>query len=119
MGPVADLSTAGWLNGASIADELTLLTQGIANPVQMVRGQLVLHHRNIPELYGVETRGLNQALERNVGRLRVGMMATLTKHGAATVFPLLIKERKLLPIPGNFPPDSRHQAIRKKSSAIS
>ncbi len=47
--------------------------------ILMVRGQKVLLDRDLPTLYGVETRALNQAVSRNSERFPADFMFELTR----------------------------------------
>lgn len=47
---------------------LTLQTADIENRIFIIRNQQVMIDRDLAELYGVETKALNQAVKRNLGR---------------------------------------------------
>jgi len=51
----------------------------IDSRIYLVRGQKVLLDRDLAELYGVETRALNQAVRRNKERFPDDFMFTLTR----------------------------------------
>ena len=51
----------------------------IVNRIIRVRGERVLLDRDLAELYGVETRALNQAVSRNIERFPEDFMFTLTR----------------------------------------
>lgn len=56
--------------GASRADGpvVSVVTEKIERSILLVRGQKVMLDRDLAELYGVETRVLNQEVRRNVRR---------------------------------------------------
>jgi hypothetical protein len=51
----------------------------IANKILLLRNEKVLLDRDLAELYGVETRVLNQAVSRNIKRFPPDFMFTLTR----------------------------------------
>ena len=51
----------------------------IENKILVIRGQQVMLDRDLAELYGVETRVLNQAVKRNIERFPEDFMFSLTK----------------------------------------
>ncbi len=52
----------------------------IEDRILMIRGQQVMIDRDLAELYGVETRSLNQAVKRNIERFPERFMFQLTKN---------------------------------------
>lgn len=52
----------------------------IAERIYQIRGQKVMLDRDLAELYGVETRILNQAVRRNINRFPEDFMFQLTKE---------------------------------------
>jgi hypothetical protein len=52
----------------------------IDSRILLIRGQKVLLDRDLAELYGVETRALNQAVRRNVDRFPEDFMFGLTRE---------------------------------------
>lgn len=54
-------------------------TERIESRIFLVRGQKVLLDRHLAELYGVETRALNQAVRRNAERFPDDFMFPLTR----------------------------------------
>lgn len=52
----------------------------IEKAIYSLRGQKVMLDRNLAELYGVETRVLNQAVRRNIERFPEDFMFTLTRE---------------------------------------
>ncbi len=52
----------------------------IDSRILLVRGQKVLLDRDLAELFGVETRALNQAVRRNVERFPADFMFVLTRE---------------------------------------
>jgi hypothetical protein len=56
-----------------------LPVERVARAIVQVRGQRVLLDRDLAELYGVETRALNQAVRRNLARFPPDFMIVLTR----------------------------------------
>lgn len=52
----------------------------IERRILLVRGQKVLLDRDLASLYGVETRALNQAVRRNIGRFPEDFMFALSRE---------------------------------------
>ena len=52
----------------------------IQNKIYEIRGQKVMLDRDLAELYGVETRSLNQAVKRNANRFPTDFMFRLTQE---------------------------------------
>jgi hypothetical protein len=52
----------------------------VKNLIYQVRGKAVMLDRDLAELYGVETRALNQAVKRNDSRFPEDFMLTLTRE---------------------------------------
>lgn len=50
----------------------------IQSKIYDIRGQKVMLDRDLAEMYGVETRALNQAVKRNTDRFPVDFMFQLT-----------------------------------------
>ena len=74
--------SAPWYNRAMKQSEasLTLIPdERIANKVLLIRGNKVMLDRDLAELYGVETKVLNQAVSRNSDRFPEDFMFRLTK----------------------------------------
>ena len=53
--------------------------QTIQNKIYEIRGQRVMLDRDLAELYGVETRRLNEQVKRNIERFPEDFMFQLTK----------------------------------------
>ena len=58
----------------------SLQTINIENKILVIRGQQVMLDRDLAELYGVETKVLNQAVKRNVERFPERFMFQLYEH---------------------------------------
>lgn len=56
----------------------TEISQIIENKIFLIRGQRVMIDRDLAELYGVETKKLNQAVKRNKKRFPVDFMFQVT-----------------------------------------
>jgi len=54
-----------------------LMTNTIENKIFIIRGQKVMIDRDLAELYGVETKKLNQAVKRNITRFPAEFMLKL------------------------------------------
>jgi len=59
--------------------DVTLPIEVIRGKIYLIRGQKVLLDRDLAEMYGVETRSLNQAVRRNINRFPEDFMLTLTR----------------------------------------
>lgn len=65
----------------SAADrEQSILSARIESLIHLIRGQHVMFDSDIARLYGVETKALNQAVKRNIGRFPDDFMFKLTKE---------------------------------------
>ena len=53
--------------------------QKILNHIYMIRGQKVMLDRNLADMYGVETRVLNQSIKRNLNRFPQDFMFQLSE----------------------------------------
>lgn len=58
----------------AIPDEL------LVNKIYLIRGQKVMLDRDLAELYGVETRALNQAVKRNLKRFPIDFMFQMSRE---------------------------------------
>jgi hypothetical protein len=56
----------------------TLPDETIINKIYVIRGKKVMLDRDLAELYGVETRMLNQAVRRNIKRFPGDFMFLLS-----------------------------------------
>ena len=54
--------------------------QLIQSKIHEIRGQRVMLDRDLAEMYGVETKVLNQAVKRNIDRFPEDFMFQLTKE---------------------------------------
>lgn len=54
--------------------------ENIERKIYLIRGQKVMLDRDLAELYGVETRALNQAVKRNIDRFPEDFMFSLTRE---------------------------------------
>ena len=61
-------------------DQSLVPVEAIVSKVLFLRGEKVLLDRDLAELYGVETRVLNQAVRRNARRFPKDFMFTLTRE---------------------------------------
>lgn len=54
--------------------------QEIQNKIYEIRGQKVMLDRDLAEMYGVQTKALNQAVKRNIERFPEDFMFQLTNE---------------------------------------
>ena len=59
---------------------ITIPSERIISRIFLIRGRKVMIDRDLAELYGVETRALNQAVRRNVDRFPDDFMFQLNKQ---------------------------------------
>jgi hypothetical protein len=57
----------------------SLQTINIENKILVIRGEQVMLDRDLAELYGVETKVLNQAVKRNIERFPKDFMFVINK----------------------------------------
>ena len=58
--------------------------QVIQNKIYTIRGQRVMLDRDLAELYGVETKRLNEQIKRNIKRFPDDFMFQLKKKNSKT-----------------------------------
>jgi hypothetical protein len=58
-----------------------------------IRGQKVMLDRDLAQLYGVETRVLNQSVRRNIGRFPEDFMFSLTREEIKNLSQIVISSR--------------------------
>ena len=63
---------------AKTVKELMIPDELVMNKIYFVRGQKIMLDRDLAELYGVETKVLNQAIKRNANRFPEDFMFQLT-----------------------------------------
>jgi hypothetical protein len=81
---------AATVNGSSSM----IPAERIDSRILLIRGQKVLLDRDLAELYGVETRALNQAVRRNVDRFPADFMFSLTREEIGRVSQIVISSLK-------------------------
>ena len=64
----------------SIAGTTILPDENIISKIYFIRGQKVMLDRDLAEMYGVETRILNQSVKRNADRFPEDFMFQLTQE---------------------------------------
>lgn len=80
-----------------------LLNNKIRKMIYVIRGQKVMLDSDLAELYGVETKVLNQAVKRNIDRFPLDFLFQLTKEESQNqrsqivTFDNPLKTRKYLP----------------------
>jgi len=62
-----------------MSEDLQIQPSNIQNKIYFIRGQRVMIDRDLAEIYGVETRVLNQAVKRNIERFPEDFMFQLTE----------------------------------------
>src|SRR3972149_4719997 len=62
----------------------------IEKKIYFIRGQKVMLDRDLAELYGVETRVLNQAVRRNISRFPGDFMFSLTREEIMKISQIVI-----------------------------
>jgi len=62
-----------------MTEDLQLQPSNIQNKIYFIRGQRVMIDRDLAEMYGVETRVLNQAVKRNIERFPEDFMFQLNE----------------------------------------
>lgn len=65
----------------------------IKGKIFLIRGQKVMLARDLAELYGVETRVLNQAVRRNIDRFPADFMFSLTRDEIMRISQIEISSR--------------------------
>ena len=73
-----DLQNQGDIMGKKT--ELLLPVERITSKIYLLRNEKVLIDRDLAELYGVESRELNQAVKRNLERFPEDFMFQLTRE---------------------------------------
>ena len=63
-----------------MSDKVVIPDEAIINKIYLIRGKKVMVDRDIADLYGVETRVLNQAVRRNEKRFPKDFMFQMTKE---------------------------------------
>jgi len=64
--------------------------EAIEKKIYMIRGQKVMLDRDLTELYGVETRSLNQAVRRNIQRFPDDFTIKLTRDEIRNISQIVI-----------------------------
>lgn len=67
--------------------------KNIEDSILLLRGQKVMLDRTLAELYGVETRTLNQAVRRNIKRFPPDFMFSLTREEIMNLSQFVISSR--------------------------
>ena len=61
-------------------DEMIIPDEIIMKKIYLIRGMKVMLDKDLAELYGVSTRNLNKAVNRNIKRFPDDFMVRLTKE---------------------------------------
>jgi len=70
-----------------------VLIEMIERKIYLIRGQKVMLDRDLAQLYGVETRVLNQAVRRNIDRFPPDFMFPLTREEIMNLSQIVISSR--------------------------
>jgi hypothetical protein len=73
------ISSANQSDASLLGTAVAIPVERIESRIFLIRGQKVLLDRDLAELYGVETRTLNQAVRRNLERFPSDFMFALTR----------------------------------------
>ncbi len=73
-----------------MANDIIVATEVIATKIFIVRGKRVMLDRDLAELYGVETRVLNQAVKRNITRFPKDFMLCLNREEIVGISQIVI-----------------------------
>lgn len=71
-----------------MAKSIVIPEEVIINKIYLIRNQKVMLDSDLAEMYGVETRALNQSVKRNILRFPEDFMFKLTEEG----FEILISQ---------------------------
>jgi len=69
-----------WMNDKTSQDGSLIPAERIERSILLIRRQKVMLDRDLAQLYGVETRALNQAVRRNIERFPEDFMFRLTRE---------------------------------------
>ncbi len=62
-----------------ISEQLSVISdERVISKIYLIRGEKVMLDNDLAELYGVETRRLNEQVKRNIGRFPIDFMFRLT-----------------------------------------
>jgi hypothetical protein len=67
----------------------------IEQKIFLIRGQKVMLDRDLAQLYGVETRVLNQAVRRNIDRFSADFMFSLTRDEIMRISQFVISSTQI------------------------
>ena len=76
--------------------------KAIQNKIYEIRGQRVMLDFDLAEMYGVETRALNQAVKRNIERFPEDFMFQLTKGESEILTNQIMKSQEVTVNTENF-----------------
>ena len=72
--------------------------QQITERIHIIRGKKVMMDRHLAEMYGVETKVLNQAVKRNLSRFPADFMFQLTLYEYQTLRSQIVTLKLPLPL---------------------
>ena len=73
--------------------EIIVQQEVIERKIYLIRGHKVMLDRDLAELYGVETRVLNQAVRRNINRFPSDFMFSLSREEIMNLSQIVISSR--------------------------
>ena len=73
------------LSGGTVSNRQSTVAAAIEEQVLLIRGQRVLLAQQLATLYGVETKALNQAVQRNIERFPQDFMFRLAPEDLAVL----------------------------------
>jgi len=81
------------MNDRPSKDRSLIPVERIERSILLIRGQKVMLDRDLAQLYGVETRALNQAVRRNIERFPEDFMFRLTRDEIMRISQIVISLR--------------------------
>jgi len=63
-----------------MSNSIAITDETVINKIYHIRGKKVMMDRDLSEMFGVETRALNQAVKRNEKRFPADFMFQLTEQ---------------------------------------
>lgn len=75
---LATSNFSGYVHTAMSKRSVTIPDEAVIRRIHVIRGQKVMLDRDLAELYGVETRRLNEQVRRNIDRFPEDFMFEMT-----------------------------------------
>jgi hypothetical protein len=83
MSQFATSNFVGYVSAAMKKRSVTIPDEAVIRRIHVIRGQKVMLDRDLAELYGVETRRLNEQVRRNIDRFPEDFMFEMTSEELA------------------------------------